>query len=242
MNAESTGADKRRLGELLVAAGALGEAQLQAALAEQKQWGEPLGRTLVQMGLISEELLVGALSRQLGLPACDPATMELAPGTVGYMGLHLVERYGVMPVVVDADRRVLFVATADPTDKRALAELGDHLGWTVQPVVAAASRIERAIRKHYFGEIPGDAPAGAASARADAAAPASAAAKTKAKAEGPTDDERDLTELRASLSELERLAGGQLRALRVLVEMLVEKGVIRHEDYLARMRKDSPNG
>lgn len=219
---EVPSAERRKLGEMLVAAGVLDDAQLQAALEEQQHWGEPLGRTLVQMGVLSEDVVVRALSRQLGLPACDPAAVELPPGMAGYIGLHLVEQFGVMPVAVDAEKRVLHVATADPTDKRALAQLGDHLGWTIQPVVASASRIELAIRKHYYGENIEPAPAPAAAGGAEAPAATLVASEIAA--------------VQSSLLELERLTGGQLRALRVLVEMLVERGVIRHEDYVARVR------
>ncbi|WP_373048475.1 hypothetical protein [Vulgatibacter sp.] len=232
MSGESSVADRRKLGELLVAAGVLDEGKLQAALVEQQRWGEPLGRTLVNMGVLSEELLVRALSRQLGIPACDPATMELDRSMAGYIGLHLVEQFGVMPVAVEASRKVLFVATADPTDKRALAELGDHIGWSIQPVVAASSRIEKAIRKHYYGEL---------GAAAEPAAPVQAEEPGREQPTPPAPPTEapppaDFADLRASIAELERLAGGQLRALRVLVEMLVEKGVVRHEDYLARVR------
>ena len=52
--------------------------------------------------------------------------------------------------------------------------------------------------------------------------------------------EVDLAALQASLADLERLAGGQLRALRVLVEILVEKGILRHDEYLARIRGSDP--
>lgn len=221
--------ERRRLGEMLVAAGVLDDTQLQAALEEQQHWGEPLGRTLVQMGVLSEDVVVRALSRQLGIPACDPAAIDLPPGMAGYIGLHLVEQFGVMPVSADPARRVLHVATSDPTNKRALTQLGDHIGWTIAPVVASASRIEQAIRKHYYGETfepsPVAAPAAPAQGEPAAAPPLLAS---------------ELAVLQGSLVELERLAGGQLRALRVLVEMLVERGIIRHEDYVARVRGTEP--
>jgi len=218
-------AERRKLGEMLVAAGVLDEVQLQAALAEQQHWGEPLGRTLVQMGVLSEDVVVRALSRQLGIPACDPTATDIPASMAGFIGLHLVEQFGVMPVAADPARRVLHVATSDPTDRRALATLSEHTGWTVQPVVASASRIERAIRKHYYGESIEEAPAEAPAVADAAAAPLLAS---------------ELAALQGSLAELERLAGGQLRALRVLVEMLVERGVIRHEDYVARVRRGEP--
>ncbi len=237
-------AERRKLGEMLVAAGVLDENQLQAALAEQQHWGEPLGRTLVQMGVLSEDIVVRALSRQLGIPACDPASIDLPPGMAGYIGLHLVEQFGVMPVAVDAEKRVLHVATSDPTDKRALAELGSHIGWSIQPVVASATRIEQAIRKHYFGESDAVSPSSIRNVAPQATStPAPVSAEPAgAAAASPALFAAELAALQGSTTELERLAGGQLRALRVLVEMLVERGVIKHEDYIARVRGNEPGG
>lgn len=245
MNGESNGVERRKLGELLIAAGLVNEEQLRAALAEQQNWNEPIGRTLVQMGFLSEDLLVKALSRHLGVPACDPATMEIAPGTAGYLGLHLVERFGVMPVAVDTERRVMVVATADPTDKRTLAELGDHVGFTLQPMVAASSRIELAIRKHYYGElgeVEGPAPAPSQAPQQNGAFEQQRFEEQEPAPQAAAGAELDLAALQASLADMERLAGGQLRALRVLVQMLVDKGIIRHEEYLARIRGEEPPG
>ena len=43
------------LGELLVKKGVITSQQLQGALEEQKKTGEPLGSTLIRMGIVSEE-------------------------------------------------------------------------------------------------------------------------------------------------------------------------------------------
>ncbi len=54
-----------KLGELLSAAGIVNKMQLDLALAQSEHSGLPLGRALVNFGLISEELLASALSAQI---------------------------------------------------------------------------------------------------------------------------------------------------------------------------------
>ena len=64
--------ERPKLGELLVMAGAIDQTQLGAALADQRQYGRPLGITLVRMGFLDEETLVRtfeeprATAQQLG--------------------------------------------------------------------------------------------------------------------------------------------------------------------------------
>ncbi len=60
-------AERPKLGDLLVAAGAISLTQLGGALADQRSFGKPLGSILVQMGYLDEETLMRTLARQLGL-------------------------------------------------------------------------------------------------------------------------------------------------------------------------------
>ena len=57
-----------RLGEVLIEAGTITEAQLAEALELQKQEkGKRLGEVLLGMGLLTEQQLLNALSQKLGL-------------------------------------------------------------------------------------------------------------------------------------------------------------------------------
>ena len=56
-----------RLGELLVKTGHLSEPDLARALDEQKKWGGRIGRILREMNLVTEEILLKALTKQLAL-------------------------------------------------------------------------------------------------------------------------------------------------------------------------------
>ena len=60
--------EKIRLGEILVKQKLLTEAQVTAALEEQKKSGRRLGRVFIEQGFISEEALSQALARQLNVP------------------------------------------------------------------------------------------------------------------------------------------------------------------------------
>ena len=68
-----------KLGELLVMAGAIDQIQLGAALADQRQFGHPLGATLVRMGFLDEEALIRTLARQLKLPIAWLRGMGICP-------------------------------------------------------------------------------------------------------------------------------------------------------------------
>ena len=83
------GRKKIRMGDLLVAAGAITEDQLQEALVLQKEKGQKLGKTLLESGIISKELLIAVLTQQLGvdyieLKGCkfDDEVLSLIPEDV----------------------------------------------------------------------------------------------------------------------------------------------------------------
>lgn len=49
------------------------EDQLRIAREHQKRMGSDLGRALIELGYVSEELLLRAQSNQLGIPLVNPA-------------------------------------------------------------------------------------------------------------------------------------------------------------------------
>lgn len=138
---------RKKLGEMLVEAGVLGEQSLRRALNEQKRWGGTLGRTLVDMKLIGEAELVQALSAQLSLPTVDldklaihPTVLELVPG-------ELAEQHNLVPFA--QPMKFLDVAMADPTNLGIIDELRIRTQLNIRPYLAGPKMIERALAKHY---------------------------------------------------------------------------------------------
>lgn len=147
------------LEDLLLRHGAIDKDQLDRAHEEQRKWGGDLGRILVELGFINEELLMRAEAHRLGIPAVNPAAHSLSPDLVRALPVQLCERFGIIGVQVDEATKRLRVATNDPGNAAFLTQIGEVSGWRVEAAAATASSIETAIRRNYYGEDSRAAPA-----------------------------------------------------------------------------------
>ena len=66
-----------RLGDLLIAAGAITQEQLEEALTIQKQTKERLGDVLIESNIITERQLIEALQMQLGVDFIDLTAISI---------------------------------------------------------------------------------------------------------------------------------------------------------------------
>ena len=73
---------RKKLGEMLLEAGVIDQTGLRAALVEQRRWGGHLGRVLIDMKLVSEEQLVGVLSRQLGIGTVEVDKLQIPQAVI----------------------------------------------------------------------------------------------------------------------------------------------------------------
>lgn len=220
-------APRLKLEELLLRHGVIDQEQLQRARAEQKTLGGDLGRVLVDMGYLTDELLCRAQSHQLGIPRASPETLAIAPELLQKIPVQVCESLGIIAVGRNRRSDILLVATNDPANPQHLRAIAAALGETVEPVVATAQSIEAAIRKHYYGEpLRKKEPP---EEKDPFASPAP---------EAPNDPQ-----FAALLARVERLEqqGAQreeqiLRVLRVIGDLLIEKGLVTREEYLRRAR------
>ena len=58
---------KKRLGDILIDAGVINKAQLEQALAVQRERGQKLGETLIDLDFTTEDEIATALHRQLNI-------------------------------------------------------------------------------------------------------------------------------------------------------------------------------
>jgi type IV pilus assembly protein PilB len=217
-----------KLGDILIQQGVIDEEKLIAALSDQRAFGGKLGRTLVDLGYVTEEQLVHALATQLGLETVDLEAVEIAPEALSALPVDACDRYGVFPLRIDPQTRMLWLATAEP-DQGTLEEVARIAQRTLQPVLCTMSSIDRAVRRYYFGEQ------GSASSRLgeplrtipgvtqqDGDGELASGAVTPAPAHADA-----FAEMRTLLVRLEQQLNAQGRAFRALVEILQDKGIVR---------------
>ena len=136
-----------KLGEMLLRAGVLNEAQLDQVLHVQAVYGGRLGTNLVEMGLIDEEELVRLLHEILGVPCLGPYVLDhLDEKVIDTIPLDMIRRHHVLPVALDGKR--LTLAMADPYDTQAIDEIHFVTGLAVVPRVCSELRLTVALERY----------------------------------------------------------------------------------------------
>ncbi len=135
----------KQLGQILIELGYITPEQLEQALAEHQRTPKSLGRVLIDMGMIKEGDLVRALAEQVGLEFVDLAEHPVDPTSVTLLPEALARRYRAIPIG-ERDGKLL-VAMSDPANVYALDDIRTITNRDVQPLVATASDVERAIQK-----------------------------------------------------------------------------------------------
>jgi type IV pilus assembly protein PilB len=136
-----------RLGDLLVAEGAITQAQLRAALAEQQGSGHRLGWILVKQGVVAELEMTRVLARQYRMPAVDLTKFEVDLKLLSLVPADLAAKRMVLPL--RREGRTLTVAVADPADQGLLEDLKFITRFDLFPVLAGEHTLRALIEKHY---------------------------------------------------------------------------------------------
>ncbi|MBB3867614.1 Flp pilus assembly complex ATPase component TadA [Parageobacillus toebii NBRC 107807] len=138
--------ERKRLGDLLVEAGLITEAQLEEALKE-KAPGQKLGDALLQRGYITEQQLIEVLEFQLGIPHVSLYRYPIDPKVTNLISKEFAKRHMVMPLKIEGER--LLVAMADPMDFFVIDDLRLSTGFHIETAIASKDDILRAINKYY---------------------------------------------------------------------------------------------
>ena len=124
---------KVRLGDLLIQAGLLTDAQLQLALQDQKRTGAKLGRAVVDMGFVAEAKLLTALSEQLKIPFIELKHFKFDNNLIQSLNEAMARRFRAL--VLSRESGGLLVGMSDPLDLFALDEMERILKVRVHPAV-----------------------------------------------------------------------------------------------------------
>jgi type IV pilus assembly protein PilB len=133
-----------KIGEMLLRAGLLSQAQLDEAIKESNGIF-PL--VLIQKGMISEDVLLKFIERQARVPMVDAIEGSLETGVLRLITPQIANRYGVIPLRKVG--RVITLLMSDPTDLAAIEDVKFSTGMEVSPVCGRFSRIAALLDQHY---------------------------------------------------------------------------------------------
>jgi len=136
---------KKRIGEILIEDGLLSKAQLEEALAFQKEKGGLIGKILVEKKFVDEESLVSALGKQSKVPYIPLKSYAINPDMAGMLKAEFCHENTL--VAFDCDHKKVYVAVADPMNDAAIEQVRTMTGRIPQVFLAKFSEILNAI---YF--------------------------------------------------------------------------------------------
>jgi DNA-binding response OmpR family regulator len=148
--------EKRPLGKILLQRKLVSQQELDDALRTQRRSSvpAPLASQLVDDGKLDEVEALRALSEQHGVPGIDLTQIAIALDHLDAVPQEVAETRRILPVLIRGDR--LFLAMADPHDKRVIDELEFVTGKKVYPYIAVHSTLLKTIAAAYQGKVRGE--------------------------------------------------------------------------------------
>lgn len=136
-----------KLGEILVRENLISSQQLREALEYQRASGGRLGSNLVNLGIISDDVITAVLSRQYGVPSINLELFQIEEETIRLISQEVALKYSVLPI--SKVGATLTLAMADPTNVFAMDDIKFMTGLNVEPVIASEASLVAAIGKYY---------------------------------------------------------------------------------------------
>jgi len=141
-------AETKKLGEMLVEAGLINQAQLQESLRHQRIAGGRMGSNLVSMGFVSEEVLMDFLAHQTGVPRLDTRALDVPVDVLRRIPRRLAEQLHILPISFK-EPRSLVLAMTDPSDLNSIDSARFASGLNIEPVVVSHSSLKLALAEQY---------------------------------------------------------------------------------------------
>ena len=139
--------EKKKLGDLLVEAGALTESQLQKALKYQQKSGKKLGRSIVDQKIISEEDLINSLAKQLNIDVINLDETEPEPELLKKLPEGIARKHILIPLKKNG--QAVTVVMADPLNIFAIDEIALKLSCDITVAISGERQVQSAINRFY---------------------------------------------------------------------------------------------
>ena len=146
---------KKHLGRILLQRKVVTPEELALLLEQQVTQGGRLASTAVELGTIDSTALLSALSEQQGLPAIDLRRLTIELSVLALVPVDIARSHSILPLAAQDDR--LFLAMADPADRKVVEEVEFVTGKRVFPYVALHGTLVEVIEQAYCAAGLGEA-------------------------------------------------------------------------------------
>ncbi|MDQ4072017.1 MAG: hypothetical protein M3088_03945, partial [Actinomycetota bacterium] len=150
-----SGRGGRFLSDVIVDLGFAARETVEQSLDASRAPGKKLGRTLVEMGILSEHELGRAVAEQYRLDYLDLEEFDIDPEATAFIGEKEMKSYELAPVAFTEDG-ALVVAMVDPADWMAAEEIAQLTGRRVRRAVASAAGVAQVIARLGEAEASGE--------------------------------------------------------------------------------------
>ncbi len=142
----------------MIQQGLITQDQLRIAIIEQEQNNIPLGRQLVRLGFVSENMVRDLVAHTIGQESIDLSTVVADVDALSMVSEDFSRRFHLLPVAYEDATKTMIVAMADMFNVVALDQLRAMLGGQIQlkPVLAGEAQLEEHIDQFYGYELSVD--------------------------------------------------------------------------------------
>jgi len=137
-----------KLGEILLRQKLMSEAELEHLLTMQQRFpGTRLASVASREGVITDLQLLRALSEQHGVPGIDLSQVVIPLSNLNLLPAEVSKQHYILPILVKDES--IYMAMADPSDRRVITEIEFASGKRVLPYVALHDALAKVIVHCY---------------------------------------------------------------------------------------------
>jgi len=138
---------RKRLGDILIEAEKITEEQLKEGLELQKQKGIPLGKAFEQLGFITQQEIIIALSDQLGIPYVPLTTYQIDTSTLALIPENYAREHKLTPLFKIGN--ALNVAMVDPLDVFTIDDISNKTKMEIETAICSEDELNQVLDQYY---------------------------------------------------------------------------------------------
>jgi type IV pilus assembly protein PilB len=138
---------KKKLGEMLLEGGLLGEEQLELAITGHKRSNIKLGQYLVREGLVSGPQIVDIVSQQLKIKKYRPDLYPIDITLSNVIPIDMSQKYQTVPL--QKTKFLMTVAMTDPMDINALDAIEVYTNMEVEAIICTEQEFNQLVTSLY---------------------------------------------------------------------------------------------